>query len=54
MVERVQCRTARFVKSRDTRYSRVSDMLDELARLIMFYKIMNGLAQVSFEGGLIE
>ena len=29
-VERVQCRAARFVKSRYTRYSSVSDMLDEL------------------------
>ena len=46
-------------------YSSVSDMLDELgwpplsqrrqeARLILFYKIINGLAQVPFEGVLIE
>ena len=31
MVERVQRHTARFVKRRNTRYSSVSDMLDELA-----------------------
>ena len=48
-----------------TRYSSVSDMLDELgwpplsqrrqeAQLILFYKIINGLAQVPFEGLLIE
>ena len=64
-VERVQRRAARFVKSRYTRYSSVSDMLDELgrppfshrrqeARLILFYKIINGLAQVPFEGVLVE
>ena len=64
-VEMVQSRAARFVKSRYSRYSSVSDMLDELkwpplsqraqeARLIMFYKIINGLAQVPFEGVLIE
>ena len=29
-VERVQCRAARFVKSRYSRYSSVSDMLDVL------------------------
>ena len=51
-VERLQCRAARFVKSRYTRYSNVSDMLDELgwtplpqsrqeARLILPYKINN-------------
>ena len=49
MVERVQHRTVRFVKSRYTRYSIVfCDMLDELGwppafsmetRLIWFYKI---------------
>ena len=61
----MQHRAARFVKSRYTRYSSVSDMLDELgwpslsqrrqeARLILFYKIINGLAQVPFEGVLIE
>ena len=60
-IERVQCRAARFVKSRYSRYSSVSDMLDVLewtplsqrrqeARLILFYKIINGLAQVPFEG----
>ena len=47
------------------RYSSVSDMLDELgwtplsqrrqeARLIRFYKIIDGLAQVPFEGVLVE
>ena len=51
-VERVQRRAAWFVKSRYTRYSSVSDMLDELGwpplsqrrqevRLILFYKIIN-------------
>ena len=46
-------------------FNPTSDMLDELgwpplsqmrqeARLIMFYKIINGLAQVPFEGVLIE
>ena len=60
-VERVQHRTARFVKSRYTRCSRVSDMLNEMgcrplsqrspeARLILFYKILNGLAQMPFGG----
>ena len=60
-VERVQRRAARFVKSRYSRYSSVSDILDVLgwtplsqrtqeARLILFYKIINGLAQVPFEG----
>ena len=54
-VERVQRRGTRFVKSRYTRYSSVSDMLEELGwppvsqrrqevRLILFYKIINGLA----------
>ena len=57
IVERVQRRAARFVKSRYSRYSSVSDMLGVLgwtprsqrrqeARLILFYKIINGLAQV--------
>ena len=52
-VKRVQRRAARFVKSRYSRYSSVSDMLDVLewtplsqegqeARLILFYKIING------------
>ena len=47
------------------RYTSVSDMLDVLgwtplsqrrqeARLILFYKIINGLAQVPFEGVLVE
>ena len=64
-VERVQCRAARFVKSRYTRYSSVSDMLDELgwpplsqmrleSQLILFYKIINGLTQVPLEDVLIE
>ena len=64
-IERVQRRAARFVKSRYLRYSSVSDMLDVLgwtplsqrrqeARLILFYKIINGLAQVPFEGVLVE
>ena len=64
-VERVQRQAARFVKSRYSRYSIVSDMLDVLgwmplyqrireARLILFYKIINGLAQVPFEGVLVE
>ena len=64
-IERVQRRAARFVKSRYSRYSSVSDMLDELgwmplsqrrqeARLILFYKIINGLSQVPFEGVLVE
>ena len=64
-VERVQRRAARFVKSRYSRYSSVSDMLYVLgwtplsqrrqeARLILFYKIINGLAQVPFEGVFVE
>ena len=64
-IERVQRRAARFVKSRYSRYSSVSDMLDVLgwtplsqrrqeARLILFCKIINGLAQVPFEGVLVE
>ena len=64
-IERVQCRAARFVKSRYSRYSSVSDMPDVLgwtplsqrrqeARLILFYKIISGLAQVPFEGVLVE
>ena len=58
-VERVQRRAARFVKSRYRRYSSVSDMLDELgwpplsqkrheARLILFYKIINGLRRRTY------
>ena len=61
-VERVQHQTARFVKSR---YSSVSDILYVLgwpplsqsrqeARLILFYKIINGLAQVPFECVIVE
>ena len=64
-VERVRRRAARLIKSRYSRYSSVSDMLDVLgwtplsqrrqeARLILFYKIINGLAQVPFEGVLVE
>ena len=64
-IEWVQRRAARFDKSRYSRYSSVSDMLDVLgwtplsqrrqeARLILFYKIINGLAQVPFEGVLVE
>ena len=64
-IERVQRRAARFVKSRYSRYSSVSDMIYVLgwtplsqrrqeARLILFYKIINGLAQVPFEGILVE
>ena len=64
-VERVQHRAARFVKSRYSRYFCVSDMLDVLwwpplshkrqeARPILFKKIINGLAQVPFEGVLVE
>ena len=64
-VERVQRRAAGFVKSRYSRYYSVSDMLDVLgwtplsqrrqeARLILFYKIINSLAQVPFEGVLVE
>ena len=64
-IERVQRRAVRFVKSRYSRYSSVSDMLDVLgwpplsqkrqeARLILFYKIINGLAQVPFECVLVE
>ena len=64
-VERVQRRAARVVKRRYSRYSSVSDMLDVLgcpplsqrrqeARLILFYKIINGLAQVPFESVLVE
>ena len=61
-VERVQRRAARFVKSWYSRYSSVSDVLGwtplsqwrQEARLILFYKIINGLAQVPFEGVLVE
>ena len=61
----MQRRAAGFVKSMYSRYSSVSDMLDVLgwmplsqrrqeARLILFYKIINGLAPVPFEGVLVE
>ena len=64
-IERMQRQAARFVKSRYLRYYSVSDMLDVLgwtplsqrrqeARLILFYKIINSLAQVPFEGVLVE
>ena len=64
-IERVRRQAARFVKSRYTIYYSVSDMLHVLgwpslsqrrqeARLILFYKISNGLAQVPFEGVLVE
>ena len=57
-VEREQRRAARFIKSWYSRYSSVSDVLGwtplsqrrQEARLILFYKIINGLAQVPFEG----
>ena len=65
IVERVQRHAARFVKSRYSRYSSVSDMLDVLgwtplfqsrqeARLILFYKIINGLAQVPSKASLLR
>ena len=61
----MQRQAARFVKGRYSRYSSVSDMLNVLgwpllsqrrqeAGLILFYKIINGLAQVPFEGVLVE
>ena len=61
--ERVPHRAARFVKSWYSRYSSVSDILHvwtplsqrrQEARLILFYKIINDLARVSFEGVLVE
>ena len=59
-LEMVQRRAARFVKSRYRRTDSVTAMLDELgwpilskrrkdARLILFYKIINNLAQVPHE-----
>ena len=65
MHQSVQRRAAKFVKSRYSRYSSVSDMLDVLGRtllsqrrqegrLILFYKVNNGLAQVPFEGVIVE
>ena len=64
-IERVQRRATRFVKSRYLRYSSVSDMLGVLgwtplsqrrqeAQLILFHKIINGLAQVPLEDVLVE
>ena len=64
-IEKVQRRTARLVRSRYGRHSSVSEMLDELGwpplsqrrhevRLILIYKIINGLAEVPLEGVLIE
>ena len=61
----MQRRAAWSVKSRYSRYSSVSDMLDVLgwtplsqrrqeARLNLFYKIISSLAQVPFEGVLVE
>ena len=63
-IERVQRLAAVLVKSRYYRYSSVSDMLDVLgwtslsqrrqeARLILFYKMINSLAQVPFKGVLV-
>ena len=54
-VEKVQRQAARFVKSSYSRY--VSDMLSQRrqeARLILFYKIINGLAQMPFKGILVQ
>ena len=64
-IERVQRLAARFVTTRYSRYSSVSDILELLgwtplyqrrqeARLILFYKIINGTAQVPFEGVHVE
>ena len=64
-LEMVQRRAARFVKSRYKRTDSVTAMLDELgwpilskrrkdARLILFYKIINNLAQVPHEHILIK
>ena len=57
-VEKVQLRAARFVKSRYSRYSSVSDMIDVLGLAHLsqrrLNKIINGLAQVPFEGVLVE
>ena len=58
--ERVQRLAARFVKSRYSRYSSVSDMLDVLGWTPLSQRrqearlIINGLAQVPFEGVLVE
>ena len=64
-LEMVQRRATRFVKSRYKRTDSVTAMLDELdwpilskrrkdARLILFYKIINNLAQVPHEHILIK
>ena len=64
-IERVQCRAAKIVNSRYSRYSSVSDMLDVLgwtplsqrrqeAQLFLFYNIINGLTQVPFKCVLVE
>ena len=61
----MQRQATRFVKSRYSRYSSVSDMLDVLgwpplsqrrqeAHLILFYKIINSLAQMPFKDDLVE
>ena len=63
--ERVQLRAERFVNSRYSRYSSVSDMLDVLgwlhfsqrryeARLILFYQIINGLAKCPSNASLLR
>ena len=64
-LEMVQRRAARFVKSRYKRTDSVTAMLDKLgwpilskrrkdARLILFYKIINNLAQVPHEFGVFK
>ena len=61
-VVRVQRRAARFVKGRYSTYSSVSDVLGwpplsqrrQEARLILFYKMINSLAEVPFEGILVQ
>ena len=64
-IEKVQRRATRFVKRRYGRHSSFSEILDEVgwpplsqrrheARLILFYKIINGLAEVLFESVLID
>ena len=63
--ERVQLRAERFVNSRYSRYSSVSDMHDVLgwlhfsqrryeARLILFYQIINGLAKCPSNASLLR
>ena len=65
VISTVQRRAARFIRSRYTRYSSVSDMVDELewpplfqrryeARLIIFYKIINGFGRSAFRQGPTE